>query len=228
MAASASTIAASHLFFMSPTLTTNSFAPAPSHWFPKLLLAAYLLLFAVCAIHPAERGTWVAENLPIVAIAGILVVLYVRGIRFSNLAYALMSVLLFMHTIGGYYTFEKVPFAWFNNLLGYKRNMYDRVAHFSVGFYAYAIIELTDRLGNIRSRVISYLFPLFAIATVAMAYELIEWVYAVQAGGEAGAAFLGSQGDIWDAQKDMLADTSGAIVALLLYALFSRRQPAGA
>ena len=192
--------------------------PAP-HWFPKLLLGIYLLVFTVCAINPAERSTWVAENLPIVAIAGVLTVLYWRGIRFSNMAYALMSVLLFMHTIGGHYTFEKVPFDWFNNLFGFKRNMYDRVAHFTVGFYAFAIIELTDRLVTIRSRFISYAFPLCVIGTVAMAYELIEWVYAATAGGSAGAAFLGSQGDIWDAQKDMLADTSGAIFALLLYAL---------
>lgn len=192
------------------------------HWFPKLLLAIYLAVFIVCAINPAERDTWVAENLPIVAIAGALTVLYWRGVRFSNLAYALMSVLLLMHTIGGYYTFEKVPFDWFNNLFGFKRNMYDRVAHFTVGFYAFAIIELTDRLGNIRSRFISYLFPLCVIGTVAMTYELIEWVYAATAGGESGAAFLGSQGDIWDAQKDMLADTSGAIFALVLYALLGR------
>jgi putative membrane protein len=218
----------SHLRMLpSPTVSAPARqAPARGHWFPKLLLAAYVLLFAGCAIHPAERGTWVAENLPIVAIAATLTVLYVRGVRFSNLAYALMSVLLFMHTIGGYYTFEKVPFDWFNALFGFERNMYDRVAHFSVGFYAYPIIELTDQRGIIRNRVVSYLFPLFAIATVAMAYEIIEWIYAVQAGGSAGAAFLGSQGDIWDAQKDMLADTSGAVVALLLYALVGHG-PAG-
>ncbi|PJJ54830.1 DUF2238 domain-containing protein [Hymenobacter chitinivorans] len=192
-------------------------ATPPPHWFPKLLLLAYLILFAVLAINPAERGTWVAENTPIVAIAAALVVLYVRGVRFSNLAYLLMSVLLFMHTIGGYYTFEKVPFAWFNNLFGFKRNMYDRVAHVSVGFYAFAILELIDRYQVIRNRAVAYLFPLCVIGTVAMSYELIEWVYAETAGGDAGAAFLGSQGDIWDAQKDMLADTSGAVFALLLY-----------
>ncbi|UOQ72337.1 DUF2238 domain-containing protein [Hymenobacter cellulosilyticus] len=180
-------------------------------------MLAYIILFAVLAINPAERGTWVAENLPIVAIAAALVVLYMRGIRFSNLAYLLMSVLLFMHTIGGHYTFEKVPFDWFNNLFGFKRNMYDRVAHVSVGFYAFAILELLDRYQVIRNRAVAYLFPLCVIGTVAMAYELIEWVYAETAGGDAGAAFLGSQGDIWDAQKDMLADTSGAIFALLLY-----------
>jgi putative membrane protein len=207
--------------FMNDTLTLS--APRP-HWFPKLLLALYAVEFIVLGINPVERGTWWAENVPIFLIVVALVVLYMRGVRFSNLAYALMSVLLFMHTVGGHYTFEKVPFDWFNTLFGFKRNMYDRVAHFSVGFYAYAIIELTDRYGTIRSRAISYLFPLCVIGTVAMIYELIEWIYAEVAGGDAGAAFLGSQGDIWDAQKDMLADTSGAVFALLLYALFHRRK----
>ncbi|MCB2376043.1 DUF2238 domain-containing protein [Hymenobacter sp. BT635] len=197
-------------------------ASPPPHWFPKLLLLAYIILFSVLAINPAERGTWVAENAPIMVIAAALTVLYVRGVRFSNLAYLLMSVLLFMHTIGGHYTFEKVPFAWFNELFGFKRNMYDRVAHVSVGFYAFAILELIDRYQVIRNRTVAYLFPLCVIGTVAMAYEILEWVYAETAGGDAGAAFLGSQGDIWDAQKDMLADTGGAIFALLLYWLRER------
>lgn len=202
--------------------------PQAARWFPALLLIVYILEFCILGVHPADRGTWWAENIPIFLLVVALVVLYLRGVRFSNLAYALMSVLIFMHTVGGHYTFEKVPFAWFNNLFGFKRNMYDRVAHFSVGFYAYALLEYTDQRHLIRSRVISYLFPLCVIGTVAMSYELIEWVYAELAGGEAGAAFLGSQGDIWDAQKDMLADTSGALLALGLYALFGpgqRKQP---
>lgn len=163
-----------------------------------------------------------AENLPIAAIAVSLTALYIRRVRLSNLAYGLMSVLLLLHTVGGYYTFERVPFGWFNHLFGFKRNMYDRVAHVSVGFYAFGLLEFTDRQGTIRSRIISYLFPLFAIGFVAMSYELIEWIYAATAGGSSGAAFLGSQGDIWDAQKDMLADTCGAIAALLLYAAVGR------
>jgi putative membrane protein len=203
-----------------PALT----ATRNTSWFPKLLLAIYLIEFVVLGISPAERGTWWAENLPIFLIVVALVVLYLRGVQFSNLAYALMSVLIFLHTVGGHYTFEKVPFDWFNQLFGFKRNMYDRVAHVSVGFFAYALIEYTDRRHLISSRIISYLFPLCVIGTVAMAYEIIEWIYAVTAGGTAGAAFLGSQGDIWDAQKDMLADTSGAILALLLYRVTNRNE----
>ncbi len=197
-------------------------APARATRFPKLLLLAYLIEFVALGLHPTDRATWWAENVPIFLLAAFLTVLYLRGVRFSNLAYALMSALIFLHTVGGHYTFEKVPFDWFNDLFGFKRNMYDRVAHFTVGFYAYALIEYTDARQLIRSRAISDLYPLCVIGTVAMSYELIEWVYAELAGGDSGAAFLGSQGDIWDAQKDMLADTSGAIFALVLYALFGR------
>lgn len=184
---------------------------------PQVLLGAYGVLFTLLALHPFDRAVWVAENLPIVLIAGCLVLLYVRGVRFSNSAYALMSILLFMHTVGGHYTFERVPFAWFNNLFGFERNMYDRLAHFSVGFYAYTIAEYVERTGVIRSRLVFWLFPLFTIAFVAMGYEIIEFLFAVMSDPSAGAAFLGSQGDIWDAQRDMLADTLGAVFALGLY-----------
>jgi putative membrane protein len=190
--------------------------------FPLLLFAAYLVLFAVCALHPYDRLTWVSENIPIVLIVGVLVVLY-RKFRFSNTAYALMAVLVFMHTIGGHYTFERVPFRFVTDLFGFARNHYDRVAHFSVGFYAYAIAELCVRRRLVRSLWVLALFPVFAIFTVASAYEIIEWWYAAGADPAAGAAFLGSQGDIWDAQKDMLADGLGSIVATGLFFLLNQR-----
>lgn len=190
---------------------------------PGVLLAGYIALFVWGAISPYDRATWWAENIPIIAIVAGLVALYGRGIRFSPLAYALMAVLPYLHTIGGHYTFERVPFDWFNRAFGFERNMYDRVAHFSVGFYAFGIVEylLTRRA---MSRGLACLFAVFAIATVAMSYELIEWWYAAYAGSaESGAAFLGSQGDIWDAQKDMLMDTLGAVTAVLLFLVTRRR-----
>lgn len=194
-------------------------------FFPKLLLGAYTGLFAALAFDPYDRTVWVAENLPIVGIVLILGILYWRGIRFSPLAYGFMSILVFLHTIGGHFTFERVPFDWFNDLFGFERNMYDRVAHFSVGFYAYAFAEWLDRSAVSTQRFVVYLFPLFAIAFVAMSYEIIEWWFAVSSDPNAGGAFLGSQGDIWDAQKDMLADTLGALVALVFYAIVRLRRP---
>ncbi len=185
--------------------------------FPKLLLLAYIVFFAVLGFRPYARGVWIAENTPIVMIVLLLVWLYVRGVRFSNTAYVLMSFLVFMHTVGGYYTFERVPFDWFNRAFGFERNMYDRAAHFTVGFYAYAILELTLKTKAINRPWVATLFAVFSIAAVAMFYEIFEWIYAVQSDPAAGAAVLGAQGDIWDAQKDMLMDTLGAVFAVLIF-----------
>jgi putative membrane protein len=184
---------------------------------PHILFAAYVAIFIWGAIAPYDRTVWWVENIPIVLVVVTLVVLYVRGVRFSALAYVLMSILPYWHTIGGHYTFERVPFDWFSRAFGFERNMYDRIGHFSVGFYAFGIAEYLI----VRKRMsvaMACLFALFAISFVAMSYELIEWVYAAYGGNaEAGADFLGSQGDIWDAQKDMLMDTLGAVASILLY-----------
>ena len=186
-------------------------------WFPKILLGAYVVVFTLLAINPFSREVWVAENIPIVLIVLYLLFLYWRGVQFSNTGYAMMSVLIFMHTVGGHFTFERVPFDWFNDFFGFERNMYDRVAHFSVGFFAYPIAEYLANRSLVNSRVLVYLVPLLFIISVAAGYEMIEWWFAATYGGDAGAAFLGSQGDIWDAQKDMLMDTMGAVTALTVF-----------
>ena len=202
------------------------FAETVHHQTAKILFVGYIALFLWAAISPYDRATWWAENIPIVLVVFLLVVLYVRGFVFSSAAYLLMSVLLYLHTIGGHYTFERVPFGFVTNLFGFHRNHYDRIAHVSVGFYAFAIAEALVRTRAVRSRLVLFLFPIFTIAFVAMGYELIEWWYAAFAGGASGAAFLGSQGDAWDAQKDMLADTLGAVLATALF--FSRGRAARA
>lgn len=185
--------------------------------FPFVLLGAYAVLCLFLAFNPYDRTTWFVENLTVWIIVGTLVILHVRGIRFSNTSYAMMSVLIFLHTIGGHYTFERVPFDLVTDLFGFERNHYDRIAHFSVGFYAYPIIEWLRAKRLVVSKFVLFTYPVFVIATIAMSYELIEWVYAANSDPLAGAAYLGSQGDIWDAQKDMLADTLGAIVATLFF-----------
>ena len=185
--------------------------------FPFVLLGVYIIVFIALGIDPLSgREVWLAENLPIVLIVLFLTITY-RWFRFSNTSYFLMSFLIFMHTIGGYYTFAAVPFDWFTNFFGFERNHYDRIAHFTVGFYAYPIAEFLTRRNLTNSKVITYLFALFAIMSLAGTYELFEWQYAVLGNPEAGAEVLGSQGDIWDAQKDILADTLGAIFALILF-----------
>lgn len=185
--------------------------------FPKILAIFIAILMIWSFIQPYSREVWIAEMVPVILVFLLLIVTYPK-FQFSTFAYVLMSGWLIMHTIGAHYTFERVPFNWGSELLsgwlGEGRNHFDRVAHYIIGFYSFPIAELLvrKRWANV---ITAGLFGLFSIMSIAAAYEIIEWQYAVQEGG--GIAFLGSQGDIWDAQKDMLADTLGAITALMLF-----------
>jgi len=192
---------------------------------PHLLLGFYLAEFLALAVNPYSRDVWFAENLPMVLIVGALILTY-RRFAFSNASYLCMSALVFLHTIGGHYTFERVPFGFVTDLFGFTRNHYDRIAHFSVGFYAYPIAEFIWRKGYSRSKGLLAFTGITAIFTVAAVYEIIEWWYAASADPEAGIAFLGSQGDVWDAQKDMLADGLGSICAAVAF-LFHYKDPPG-
>lgn len=194
----------------------------PTGRLPLLLLGAYLLLFAVCAIAPYDRTVWWAENIPILLLVGLIAWLH-RQHRFSGLSYVFMAFLVVLHTIGGHYTFERVPFGMITEWFGFQRNHYDRLAHFTVGFYAYPIAELLLAKRLVRHPFVLLSYPLFAILAVAACYEIFEWQYALTAEADAGSAVLGSQGDIWDAQKDMLADGLGGVFATLVFWWVNRR-----
>lgn len=186
---------------------------------PMILALVISALFIWSAVAPYSRVVWYAEVLPIAVVFGLLVTTY-RYFQFSNTAYLFMSAWLIMHLIGAHYTFERVPFEWGNNLLapwlGEHRNHFDRVAHYVIGFYSYPMAEFLLRR-KLCTPTVAGFFALFFIMSVAGSYEIIEWQYAVIAGGDEGTAFLGSQGDIWDAQKDILADTLGALTALAVF-----------
>ena len=186
---------------------------------PRFLLAIYLIEAAILAIDPVDRTVWLAENLTAVLPVAGLVVLYFRKIRFSNTAYAVMTLFFLLHTVGGHYTFELVPLDDLFRALGAQRNHYDRICHFMVGGFAFGLCEFLETRGIVRGRPWVIVLAVMSIFGFAAIFELIEWIYAVLADPAAGNAFLGSQGDIWDAQKDMLCDGLGAIVFSALYCL---------
>lgn len=192
------------------------FHQKPSNHVPYGLTLILLPMMIWSGIHPFSRATWWAEIIP-VAIVFLAFALTFKRFRFSNLAYGFAFVWLFMHTLGAHYTFERVPFDWFSNAFGFERNHFDRIAHFSIGFYAFPIAELVDRTAFITRKLAIFLFSVFAIMSLAASYELIEMWYALGFGGDRANDFLGSQGDIWDAQKDIFADTLGALVSLCFY-----------
>ena len=187
-----------------------------SNYFPHFLLLVYLALLIRSWINPVDRGVWYAEEWTVFVVV-LLLVLTFRKFRFSNFSYLMMFAWVVIHTIWWHYTFENVPFDWFNNLFGFERNMYDRVGHFIIWFYAFPIIELLDRKKLINSDIILYLFWFLSLVSLAWLYEIFEWWYAVYFDPATWSAVLWSQWDIWDAQKDMLMDTCWAITAVILY-----------
>ncbi|MEA3553922.1 MAG: DUF2238 domain-containing protein [Campylobacterota bacterium] len=184
-------------------------------YYPHILALLIFILFIITGINPASTEVWIVEIFPVFIVFFALVFSYFK-FKFSNTAYSLMSVWIILHTIGAHYTFANVPFEYITNLFDFQRNHFDRIAHFSIGFYAYAMAEFLVKKEYSKDIVASF-FGLFFIMSVACGYEIIEWWFAVIVGGDVGVEFLGSQGDVWDAQKDMLADTIGAVVALCLF-----------
>lgn len=185
-------------------------------YFPHFLLVIYCALFIICAIQPYNRAVRFTENLPVVLAVVFLVCTFNKR-KFSHSSYFLMSFWIILHTIGGHYTFELVPFESINQLFGWERNMYDRIAHFMIGVYAFPIMEYLWKSKAIQKKWLLYTFGICSILAIAGAYEIFEWRFAIIADPKAGLAVLGSQGDIRDAQKDMLMDTLGAILAIFLF-----------
>jgi len=185
----------------------------------KFLLGIFLLVWIWSAINPKFPEDWLLENyllfvfVPLIVFSG-------WYLRFSNVSYTLITVFLLLHVVGAHYTYSEVPFGYtLQEWLGASRNMYDRLVHFSFGLLlAYPIREAFMRVARARGVWALYL-PFDVTLAFSAAYEIIEWLAAARVNPEAGLAFLGTQGDIWDAQKDMLAAGSGAALAMVIVAL---------
>lgn len=197
-----------------------------------LLLVLFLVLWSVLAINPHSRADWLLENVLLLLGVAALVVTY-KALPLSSVSYTMLFLFLCLHTVGAHYTYSEVPYdAWlkaltgtsFNELMGWNRNYYDRLVHFSYGLLlAYPVREVFVCVTNMRG-FLSYFLPLDLTMSTSMLYELIEWGAAIMFGGELGAAFLGSQGDVWDAQKDMALASLGALITVVVAAGINRRR----
>lgn len=196
-----------------------------------LLGVAFGLLWIGLAIRPLYRADWILENVLVVAFA---LVLAWSGLRFplSRVSYTLIFFFLCLHEIGAHYTYAKVPYdQWLmaltgrtlNSLMGWERNHFDRLAHFCFGLLlAYPIREVFIRIASARG-FWAYYLPLDVTMAFSMVFELFEWGAAEYFGGDLGPAYLGTQGDPWDAHKDMALATSGAVIAMLVTAAINLR-----
>jgi putative membrane protein len=176
------------------------------------------------AIKPHDRWDWVLENTIPVAGVILLLVTYTR-FKFTRLAYYLMFFYVFVLSYGGHYTYALAPpFNWLRDEFGLARNHYDRVAHFMLGFLmAIPIREILAHFIITSRRWLAFIVAALVLAIGAF-YEFIEWWTAIVVSPELGAAFLGTQGDVWDTQWDMFLALVGAICALALFTKTHDRQ----
>ena len=190
--------------------------------FPFILLILLIVLIIWSVIDPYDIEVWKVEITSVLVVLLGLIITY-RFFKFSNAAYFIVFLWMCMHTIGAHYSFELVPFDFITNLFNFPRNHYDRLAHFVIGINSFGVAEFLLRQKKVNSPLTAAVFGIVFIMAMANAWELIEWIYAAVDGGDVGLAFLGSQGDVWDAQKDMLADTLGAVLGSGLFLLLKRK-----
>ena len=194
--------------------------------FLQLLLVWLVGLWIAMAIEPFDRFDWLLENLLVFVYGALLVATY-RRFAFSNLSYGLFGLFMTLHLVGAHYTYAEVPFGfWLQDLLGLSRNHYDRIVHFSFGLLlGYPFRELLLRAVGVRPAW-SYLMAMITVLGFSGFYEALEGIVAVIVSPELGAAYLGTQGDEWDAQKDTGLAFAGSIVAMLVTWLRVRQRGA--
>jgi putative membrane protein len=182
----------------------------------QVMVLWLLVLWIITAIEPFNRRDWLLENLLVFVYSGLLVFSYPR-FAFSNLSYALFTVFLSLHLIGAHYTYEHAPPGdWLQALFDVQRNHYDRIVHFCFGLLiAHPFRELLLRAAGVRPAWSPFLAVNCILAFSAF-YELLEAAVATLVSPELGAAYLGTQGDSWDAQKDAFLAFSGALLAMAL------------
>ena len=194
----------------------------PAERYPAALLLVFGVLWTALAIAPSYRQDWLLENV-LIFVALPLLVATSRSLRFSNFAYTCMFVFFVLHAIGAHYTYSEVPWREWLALQDAgtgpdpaSRNNYDRFVHFCYGLLMFpAVWELFEARAS-PQRLWRFAMPVTFLMAHSVIYELIEWGAAELFGGDLGVAYLGTQGDVWDAQQDMGLATAGILVGLLL------------
>ncbi len=192
-----------------------------NYWLFAFILV-FLTVWASTLIGTTDFANWILENSLVFLFLGFLIITY-RKFQFSDLSYLLISVYLCGHIYGSKYTYAENPFGyWLQEVLDLERNHYDRIIHFSFGFLlAYPMRELFLTWLKFPAWV-AWSLPIEITLSISGVYELVEWAVADVMFPEQGMAYLGTQGDIWDAQKDMALAVTGAVVATTIVSLLKR------
>lgn len=173
-------------------------------------------------MYTSDMNNWFLENTLTFLFLG-FILLSIKKYQFSDLSYLLITIYMCLHVYGAKYTYAENPFGyWLQEQLHTSRNQYDRIVHFSFGFLlAYPMRELFLRWFKY-PKMVAWILPIEITLSISGFYELIEWAVADIFFEAQGDAYLGTQGDVWDAQKDIFMAFSGAILSTTIVSLIKK------
>ncbi|MBK8955229.1 MAG: DUF2238 domain-containing protein [Saprospiraceae bacterium] len=185
-------------------------------------LALFIILWANTLLGTTDIHNWLLENTLTFICFGLLIYTY-KKYKFSDLSYLLIFLYLCLHVYGSKYTYAENPLGyWLQDLFDAERNHYDRIVHFSFGFLlAYPVREMF-LVALKYPKWVAWLLPIEMTLSISGLYELIEWAVADLFFPAQGMAYLGTQGDIWDAQKDIFLAFSGALLATTIVSVLKK------
>jgi putative membrane protein len=204
-----------------PAFTPEPLRGTPTHARLPLALLAVLTVILSASVWnpPAGRFSWLLEVGP--GIAGVLVLIAVyRRFPMSHFVYVCVFVHILILNYGGIHTYAETPLGnWARDTFELGRNHYDRVGHVALGvFPAFVIREVLLRRTPLERGGWLYFLIVSVVLAIAAFWELLEWWTTLVVASDVGTAFLGSQGDVWDAQWDMFLAQVGAMIVLPLLA----------
>lgn len=190
----------------------------------QLLLLIFCISWTYMFLNCRDTIDWFIENI-LVFIGMIYLILSYKWIQFSSLSYLFLFLFLFLHIYGAQYAYTLNPVGeWMQNRYHLQRNPYDRIVHFSFGFLlAYPIREVLIKKANVKGRW-QYLLPIEITLSFACIFELIEWLVAEFTDKETGETYVATQGDVWDAHKDIAVAVIGAAIIMLAVYIIKERK----
>ena len=187
----------------------------------KLVYAIYVLVWIIMAINPKYPNDWLLENVLVFLVFPFIVWMDQKH-HYSLISIILLLVFASLHSLGTHYTYAEMEyFNIFTQFFGFERNHFDRLVHFLFGLLLFRILfeMITPGLNNIKT---ALLFTFTMIVSISTLYEILEWLAAITFNPELGIAFLGTQGDVWDAQKDTIAAMIGALINIAFYKSYKK------
>ncbi len=187
----------------------------------KLVYAIYVIVWIIMAINPKYPNDWLLENVLVFLVFPFIVWMDQKH-HYSLISIILLLVFASLHSLGTHYTYAEMEhFDVITQFFGFERNHFDRLVHFLFGLLLFRILfeMITPGLNSIKT---ALLFTFTMIVSISTLYEILEWLAAITFNPELGIAFLGTQGDVWDAQKDTIAAMIGALINIAFYKSYKK------